>query len=161
MFASPSCVHDYGGGLADCRQTFFYYDTVLTDGHETLFSTRVYELMATKILFARRYRAALLDYLLGGRETGLSRAYELGRSAVNEGLGLLEILRAHQKAVNAVLESTGNGSESLRRLKASESFLMETLSPFEMTYRGYVELLEGGHKARDRATDRRGARRHG
>jgi len=113
------------------------------------------------VLFARRYRAALLDYLLGSRETGLSRAYDLGRTAVNEGLGLLEILQAHQKAVNAVLESTRNVNESLRRLKAAESSLMETLSPFEMAYRGYVALLEGDHKRRDRATDRRRTRRHG
>jgi len=42
--------------------------------------------MAAKtVLFARRYRAALLDYLLGSSETGLARAYDLGRSAVDEG----------------------------------------------------------------------------
>jgi len=113
---------------------------------------------AKTVLFARRYRAALLDYLLGSRETGLSRAYDLGRTAVTEGLGLLEILRAHQKAVNAVLESTHSMDESLRRLRAAESFLMETLSPFEMTYRGYLALLGNGPK---RTEGHRRTRRHG
>jgi hypothetical protein len=116
---------------------------------------------ARTVLFSRRYRAALLDYLLGSGETGLSRAYDLGRTAIDEGLGLLQILRAHQRAVNSVLESTHNVSEGLKRLKAAEDFLLETLSPFEMTYRGYVALLEGDHEEpRERASDRRSTRRH-
>ena len=97
---------------------------------------------AQRLLFSRRYRAALLDYLLGNGETGLSNAYDLGRSAIDEDFGLLQILRAHQRAVNAVLESTQNVPDSLKRLRAAEDFLMETLSPFEMTYRGYVDLLD-------------------
>lgn len=110
--------------------------------------------------FSRRYRAALLDYLLGGGESARARAYELGRKAIDDGLGLLQILRAHQKAVNAILESTHNAGESLRRLKGSEDFLMETLSPFEMTYRGYVALLEGHHQEpRTRESHRRSDRR--
>ena len=47
-----------------------------------------------------------------------------------------------------MLESTPTVEESLNRLKAAEIFLMETLSPFEMTYRGYVSLLPGLHEAR-------------
>lgn len=115
---------------------------------------------AQRLLFSRRYRAALLDYLLGNGETGLSNAYDLGRSAIEEDFGLLQILRAHQRAVNAVLESTQNVPDSLKRLKAAEDFLMETLSPFEMTYRGYVALLEGDHeKPVERSADRRKAHR--
>jgi hypothetical protein len=97
---------------------------------------------AQRLLFSRRYRAALLDYLLGNGETGLANAYDLGRSAIDEDFGLLQILRAHQRAINTVLESTNNVPESLKRLRAAEDFLMETLSPFEMTYRGYVAMLD-------------------
>jgi hypothetical protein len=115
---------------------------------------------AQRLLFSRRYRAALLDYLLGNGETGLSNAYELGRSAIDEDFGLLQILRAHQRAVNAVLESTQNVPDSLKRLKAAEDFLMETLSPFEMTYRGYVAMIERDHnKTPERGADRRKVRR--
>jgi two-component system, cell cycle sensor histidine kinase and response regulator CckA len=99
-----------------------------------------------KVLFSRQYRAALLDYLLGSGETGCERAYELGRKAIDNGLGLLQILRVHQDAVNSILESTHKVDEGLRRLRASEEFLMETLSPFEMTYRGYVAMLEGNRE---------------
>ena len=97
---------------------------------------------AQRLLFSRRYRAALLDYLLGNGETGLATAYDLGRSAIDEDFGLLQILRAHQRAINTLLESTTNVPDSLKRLRAAEDFLMETLSPFEMTYRGYVDLLD-------------------
>jgi hypothetical protein len=117
---------------------------------------------ADRLLFSRRYRAALLDYLLGNGETGLSTAYDLGRSAIDEDLGILQILRAHQRAVYGVLETTLNIDDSLKRLRAAEDFLMETLSPFEMTYRGYVALLEGDHgkhAERDRGADGRKVRR--
>ena len=77
---------------------------------------------AQTVLFSRRYRAALLDYLLGSGETGLSYAYDLGRTAIDEGLGLLQISRAHQRALNAILESTHNVNEFLKRLKAAEGF---------------------------------------
>jgi hypothetical protein len=98
---------------------------------------------AQTALFSRRYRAALLDYLLGSGEGGLARAYDLGRTAIDEGVGLLPILRAHREAVDAVLQSTLTVNDSLRKLAAAEDFLMEVLSPFEMIYRGYVALLEG------------------
>lgn len=98
--------------------------------------------MASQRVFSRRYRAALLDYLLGSGESGLTRAYDLGRSAINEGLGLLQIIQVHQRALYRILESTHSLDETLRRLKASEGFITETLSPFEMTYRGYLALLE-------------------
>ena len=114
-----------------------------------------------RVLFCRRYRAALLDYLLGSGETALVRAYDLGRRALDDGLGLLQVLRAHQGALDAVLESTPTVEESLNRLKAAEIFLMETLSPFEMTYRGYVSLLQGRHEEpRNPPRHRPSARRH-
>jgi hypothetical protein len=105
---------------------------------------------AQTVLFCRRYRAALLDYILDSDEQGLSSGYELGRTAIDKGLGLLQILVAHQKAVNPVLESTHTVNDSLKRLKAAEDFLMEALSPFDMTHRGYVALLEG-HRSTRRA----------
>jgi hypothetical protein len=100
--------------------------------------------------FVRRYRSALLDYLLGNGETGRMRAYDLGRLAIDDGIGLLHILGAHQKAVNAILESTQTIETSLARLKASEEFLMDTLSPFEMTYRPTSHSSHAAHAPRTR-----------
>jgi hypothetical protein len=92
------------------------------------------------VLFARRYRAALLDYLLGAGEAGLARAYDLGRTAINEGVGLLHVLHTHQKATNAVLQSSATLDDALGKLEAAEAFLTEALSPFELTHRGYLAL---------------------
>jgi len=93
---------------------------------------------AQRMLFARRYRAALLDYLLGSDEAGLVRAYELGRSAMQEGMGLLEILRVHQGTMRTIVGSARDVDVMLKTLDAAGQFLMETISPFEMAYRGYV-----------------------
>jgi hypothetical protein len=110
-------------------------------------------------LFSRRYRAALLDYLLSGAEAELARAYDLGRTAVNEGLGLLHVLRTHQREVGDLIESAPDHDRGLRRLNAAHNFLMETLSIFEMTHRGYVALV-GGAKAEAPERPRRRSRRH-
>lgn len=92
-------------------------------------------------LFARRYRAALLDYLLGAGEVGLMRAYDLGRRALDDGIGVLSLVHAHQRAVQVVVRSARSINEALKRLEAAERFLTEALSPFELTYRGYVALV--------------------
>ncbi|HET9361117.1 MAG TPA: phosphatase RsbU N-terminal domain-containing protein [Vicinamibacterales bacterium] len=110
---------------------------------------------AHKALFARRYRAALLDYLLGSDETGLVRAYDLGRLALEGGLGPLEILRTHQRAAQAILASTQSADLTRKRVAAAGEFLMETLSPFEMTYRGYVALIEARHHGLGESHSRR------
>jgi hypothetical protein len=99
------------------------------------------------MLFARRYRAALLDYLLGSDEAGLVRAYELGRSAMQEGLGLLEILRVHHGTMRTIVGSARDVDGMLKTLDAGGHFLMETVSPFEMAYlaRGHVASREDVH----------------
>jgi hypothetical protein len=109
----------------------------------------------SKVSFSRRYRAALLDYLAEGGERGLVRAYRLGRRAIDDGIGLLQILRSHRSAIGAVLESTHTLNESLSRLKAAEDFLLETLTPFEMTHRGYVALLKLTPRKRKKRRSRR------
>jgi two-component system sensor histidine kinase UhpB len=109
---------------------------------------------AQNVLFLRRYRAALLDYLLGNRETELARAYDLGRKALADGHGLLEVLRTHQRAMHAIIEASHNPDETLKKLDASWEFLTEMLSPFEMTTRGYVSSL-GRHVTTTRKSRRR------
>jgi hypothetical protein len=107
-------------------------------------------------VFSRQYRAALLDYLLGSGELGCERAYELGRCAIGNSLGMLQILRVHQQALSAILESTSRPEEGLRRLTASQEFLMEALSPFEMASRGYLDVIGHRHApARHRGSGRR------
>jgi hypothetical protein len=85
------------------------------------------------------YRTALLNYILGGGESGLAHAYELGRAGLKGG-GCLHVVHIHVKAMNEILSSKTSVSEVRRRLDASTEFLIEALSPFEMAFRGYVAL---------------------
>ena len=94
--------------------------------------------------FARQYRAALLDYLLGSGAAGLERAYSLGRRAVEAGMGLLQLVRVHEEAANTVLRSSGLGNNRIRQRQTSQDFLLEALAAFEMTHRGYLELIGAG-----------------
>ena len=80
------------------------------------------------------YRRALADHLAGIGEAALARAYELGRRAIAEGLGVLEMVGLHHEA----LQATVPRPDPVRAAQA-QAFFMESLSPFEMMHRGYRE----------------------
>jgi signal transduction histidine kinase len=86
---------------------------------------------------AAAYVAALEEYLACPEESALSGAYELGRQALHNGLGPLDLVSLHESAIQLVpclpLES---GQSAVTRAMA---FLLESLSPFEMTYRRFLE----------------------
>ena len=83
------------------------------------------------------YAAALEAYLVRPEEITLSGAYELGRQALLDGLGPLELLSLHEAAVERLGGFLPRADQpTVRRANA---FLMESLSPFEMTYRRFLE----------------------
>jgi PAS domain S-box-containing protein len=87
--------------------------------------------------FVDTYVAALNDYLAAGGEQGLQRAYALGRSALAQGAGLLELAAVHHIALGRVaLAANGNMAQLIA---TASQFEAEALSPFEMTHRGYRE----------------------
>jgi len=88
---------------------------------------------------ARRYASTLREYLSDEREAVLEQAYELGRTAIAQGLGVLDLARAHQDALGKLLHSPATGKDNGRILKAAETFLLESLSPFEAMHRGFRE----------------------
>jgi light-regulated signal transduction histidine kinase (bacteriophytochrome) len=77
----------------------------------------------------QRYTSALATYVLHPDEDGLSVAYELGRSAMQQGFGVLDMAAVHRDAIASLVV----GAE------AAADFLRELLSPFEMMFRGYAE----------------------
>lgn len=83
------------------------------------------------------YRNALATYAASGEELHLQAAYELGRSALNAGLGVLDMVRLHQEALVALVASTAAPVATVRLAQAVESFLLEALSPFEAAHRGF------------------------
>ena len=88
------------------------------------------------------YYAALLDYVSSNDESGLTHAYDLGRSGLDAGSGLLQILHVHEKAIGMILNSASLDDHTRRRMEASNRFLSEALSPFGMASDGYRELLK-------------------
>jgi signal transduction histidine kinase len=83
------------------------------------------------------YSAALEAYLQCPEESTLSGAYELGRQALHDGHGPLDLVSMHESA----LQRSPAVVQEVNRLAISRAmaFLLESLSPFEMTYRRFME----------------------
>jgi two-component system cell cycle sensor histidine kinase/response regulator CckA len=88
----------------------------------------------------KEYASALSDYIAGGGEIALERAYELGRKAIASELGILDLVSAHQKALVSM-----PGISKAETLEKAEQFFAESIAPFEMTYRGFQESLARLH----------------
>ncbi|HYE34070.1 SpoIIE family protein phosphatase [Methylocaldum sp.] len=89
--------------------------------------------------FAKHYASELRNYLAGAGEAGLQRAYELGRLAVESGLGVLDIESIYREALASVLEGLPSAEESRHTVAMAAEFWAESLAPFEMTHRGFRE----------------------
>jgi len=80
---------------------------------------------------------ALQEHLTGGEEAVLFSAYELGRRALESGLGVLDVAGLVHEALYAACARGKN--DPLQVASAAENVLLECLSPFEMAYRGVKE----------------------
>ncbi len=83
--------------------------------------------------FPVTYHEALADYLAHPDESTLQQAYELGRAAMTAGLGVVDLIRLHHRA----LAEGSLPADAAQSVNALESFLLEALSPFEAAYRGF------------------------
>jgi signal transduction histidine kinase len=88
------------------------------------------------VVLSRRYAATLRCCLGGGQEAVLHDAYELGREALARGLGVLDMVRIHQNTLSRLILSEVPNWNREHALQAAETFFLEALSPFEITYRG-------------------------
>ena len=86
-----------------------------------------------------QYTRTLQDYLAEAGETNLHHAYELGRRALAEGFGILEMASLHHHALATVAVSVRAPEEMRNLSKSAENFFAEALSPFEMAHRGFRE----------------------
>jgi hypothetical protein len=93
-------------------------------------------------IFARRYAAALQKFLASRQEALLERAYKLGREAVATKIGLLNLVRTYQNALDELLRSEVGVRKRNRTRKAAEVFFLESLSPFEATQRGFSQMTD-------------------
>ena len=87
---------------------------------------------------ARDYRAAFLRYLPRQAEAAAHSGYELGRSAVADGVSILELARVHHEVFLEVLRDT-RGEDLTRVATAASEFFVEVLATFDMAQRGFHE----------------------
>ena len=88
-------------------------------------------------MLAEAYVLALEAYLACPEESTLSGAYELGRKALLDGLSPLDLASLHASALEQTLSFS---QASDRQVSAGAmTFLLESLSPFEMPYRQFLE----------------------
>ena len=87
------------------------------------------------------YVEALRDYLAGAGEGALRRAYEVGRLALAQGLGVLQMAALHHSSLAKVLPAVRDSEQEEGVLKAAAEFFSESLSPYEMAHRGFREAV--------------------
>jgi signal transduction histidine kinase len=87
------------------------------------------------------YLEALAAYVEHGGEALLARAYELGRGALADGRSIPELVGVHSRALRAIAAGNGAPRDTGFLIDSAATFLAETLSPFEMTHRGYRDSL--------------------
>ena len=91
--------------------------------------------------FRRDYAPVFLQYLSDRGERGRRAAYELGRRAIGEQLSVLDLARIHHIVLLDVLKTHRTPRELEQIAQAASEFLVEALAVFEMTQRGFAELL--------------------
>src|SRR5215469_11742783 len=87
------------------------------------------------------YREALEHYLSGGGERALRGAYEVGRMALSSDVGLLDMAELHHAALTEILSHHPGNNRVV--LAEAAQFLAESLSAYEMAYRGYRDAVGG------------------
>jgi PAS domain S-box-containing protein len=89
------------------------------------------------------YYGAMRNYVLAAGETELELAYEIGRGAMAHGFGTVELASAHQLALQRLLSERRPDADPEQLVARCAEFLTESLSPFEMTLRGYRDAIGG------------------
>jgi len=85
------------------------------------------------------YESALRAFLEKADEAALEEAYELGRRALRQEISLIEMVTLHCEAFNHALAQMPDVKDACGLMKPSGKFLIETLTPYEMTISGYRE----------------------
>jgi len=94
----------------------------------------------------RAYTRALKDYLSSGGEGALQSGYEVGRTALADGLGVLEMAAIHHAALAQVLQRISAPASLKQDLNRAREFFGESLSPYEMAHRGFRDAISSLHR---------------
>ncbi len=102
----------------------------------------------------KQYKRALEKHLNRPGEDSLLRAYDLGRQALDDGMGLLEMAALHNDVLCDILAARSRGDHSGDTIKSAQEFFTESLSPFEMTHRGFRDANTALRRLNERLNDK-------
>lgn len=88
-----------------------------------------------------RYESVFRSYLKGATEKDLAEAYELGRKAFAQDIGILEIVLLHHSALAGASSQGWQHNEVQRIAKLSGQFLAEVFSAYELGRRSYHDTV--------------------
>jgi signal transduction histidine kinase len=97
--------------------------------------------LAVKKDFQARYATALRGYLRNAAEKELVCAYELGRSAFGQNVGILDLVSLHHAALRETSPRALHNGSCEPLLKRSGQFLAEVLSAYELGRRAYGDTV--------------------
>ncbi len=90
------------------------------------------------VRFRLDYTPLMLRYLSQRDEASLRHAYELGRDAMRESIGLLDVVRVHHEIFLDVLATARDTDEAQRIAEAASALLMDLIASFEMSHRAFT-----------------------
>jgi len=90
---------------------------------------------------ATGFNAVLKSYLAGRHELALQKAYEIGRQAVKEDFGILDLISAYQTSFLSQWSEKLSSTDCKRLMAASASILSESLSSFELVQKSLKEAI--------------------
>jgi PAS domain S-box-containing protein len=99
---------------------------------------------------AEQYISSLMSYVENPQEGLLQKAHDLGRTALADGLGVLELTVLHHQALTAALLTLPQSANALETMGVAEKFFIESLTPLEMSLRGYKEANEALRRSEER-----------
>ncbi|MFI5237374.1 MAG: PAS domain-containing protein, partial [Ignavibacteriales bacterium] len=92
--------------------------------------------------FRVEYENALKSYILDNQEIALNRAYELGRKSLQSGHSILDTARLNSELIFKILSETDNNNDKEQIVSSATMFFTEYLSPFVMTFKGFMDVVE-------------------
>ncbi len=90
--------------------------------------------------FRLDYAPVMLRYLAQRDEEGLQAAYELGRAALREQLGLLDVVRVHNELLLEVMATARDVAEAHDVARSSTTLLIDLVASYDMSQRGFMDV---------------------
>lgn len=88
------------------------------------------------------YLEALQRFVDQQSETAMSAAADIGKQAIARELGILDLAILHHDCLQKLLARCDRADDRQELLRTASSFFCETLAPFEMSHRGFLELSQ-------------------